>query len=75
MTPDDLIRQLKSVTVDQLKHAIIDAIRVHEPIHALDYGVRPVRELTQVCTGCGQDNGNWNYWPCPTIRAIQEALI
>lgn len=74
MTPDEIIRQLKSVTVDQLKHAIIDTIGAHEPIHALDYGVQPVRELTQVCTGCGQDNGNWNYWPCPTIRAIQEAL-
>lgn len=52
--------------------AVLD---LHEPIHALDYG-QPVRgkRLTHVCTGCGQDDGNWNYWPCPTVKAITDAL-
>jgi hypothetical protein len=27
--------------------------------------------MRKVCTGCGTDNGNWQVWPCPTIRAIE----
>ena len=74
MTPDDLVRQVTTASTGQLVDAIIDTIRVHEPINAIDYGVQPRHKLTQVCVGCGQDNGDWNYWPCPTIRAIREAL-
>lgn len=43
-------------------------LALHRPIDAaaLDYGGRVV----QVCAGCGQDDGNWAPWPCPTVRAI-----
>ena len=30
--------------------------------------------IQRVCTGCGQDDGNWAIYPCPTVRAITEAL-
>lgn len=56
---------------------MLDALKaveaVHEPILALDYGVRDAPLKREVCTGCGQDDGNWQIWPCPTIRAIREA--
>lgn len=43
---------------------------VHEPFDALNvrYG-----HVQKVCAGCGTDDGNWQVWPCPTIRAIGEA--
>ena len=44
---------------------------VHEPIDALN--VRSNR-VQKVCTGCGTDDGNWQTWPCPTIRAITNTL-
>ena len=44
--------------------------KVHEPIEAVNTDTG--REC-QVCTGCGTDAGNWQRWPCPTIRAIREA--
>lgn len=48
----------------------IEAVReIHQPIKALNTRY-PGGKLTQVCTGCGQDDGNWNQWPCPTIRAL-----
>lgn len=51
--------------------AVLD---VHQPVDALDVARRPGQQLTQVCTGCGTDDGNWQRWPCPTVRAIEEAL-
>lgn len=51
--------------------AVLD---VHQPVDALDVASRPGQQLTQVCTGCGTDDGNWQRWPCPTVRAIEEAL-
>jgi len=56
-----------------LEEAIKDVLTIHKPIDAAMYGPRNIHKV-QVCTGCGQDDGNWNKWPCPTIRAIQEAL-
>lgn len=48
----------------------IDAVReVHEPIDAVMYSAK---KIVQVCTGCGTDDGNWQRWPCPTIRAINK---
>lgn len=41
---------------------------VHEPIEALN--VR-YNQLTRVCSGCGTDDGNWQIYPCPTIRALE----
>lgn len=53
--------------------AAIEAVRnIHLPIDALMYGIHNSWQ-TRVCTGCGQDDGNWQTWPCPTIRAINEA--
>lgn len=51
--------------------AVLD---VHQPVDALDVAGRPGQQLTQVCTGCGTDDGNWQRWPCPTVLAIEEAL-
>lgn len=43
---------------------------IHQPIEALNvrYG-----QKQQVCTGCGTDDGNWQLYPCPTIRAVARA--
>ena len=51
--------------------AQIDRVRdVHEPIDAMNMRY-PGGRLTQVCSGCGTDNGNWQMYPCPTIRALE----
>lgn len=53
--------------------ATIERVRaVHEPIQAVHYG-RTTSTPTRVCTGCGTDSGNWQTWPCPTIRALDGA--
>jgi hypothetical protein len=44
---------------------------VHEPIEAVNMRY-PGGRLTQVCSGCGTDDGNWQIYPCPTIRALRE---
>ncbi len=55
--------------------AALDAVAaLHQPIDALMYAGRSQQHKVQVCTGCGQDDGNWNQWPCPTIQAITTAL-
>ena len=50
--------------------AVLD---MHAPIDALNMRYRGGR-VQQVCTGCGTDDGNWNRWPCPTVRAITDAI-
>jgi len=59
-------------------HSLVAALRaveaVHEPVDALMYTGKSQHHKVQVCTGCGQDDGNWQKWPCPSIRAIREAL-
>ena len=47
---------------------------VHEPVDALMYTGKSQHHKVHVCVGCGQDDGNWQPWPCPTIRTIREAL-
>lgn len=48
----------------------LEAVRdVHQPLDALHTNTGRVRK---VCTGCGTDDGNWQVWPCPTIRAIER---
>lgn len=42
---------------------------IHEPIEALN--VRDNRP-GRVCAGCGTDDGNWQVYPCPTMRALGE---
>jgi hypothetical protein len=57
--------------------ALLGAVRavlgVHEPVDAIMYGGKNAHKV-QVCTGCGQDDGNWNRYPCPTVTAINAAL-
>lgn len=56
---------------------LLDALEavqaVHEPIDAVMYSGEQAHKV-QVCTGCGQDDGNWQQYPCPTVRAVAEAL-
>ena len=48
---------------------VIERVReIHQPIEALNTTVNRVQK---VCLGCGQDNGNWQNWPCPTMRALE----
>ena len=50
--------------------AAIERVReVHAPMKALEVRRNQIR---QVCTGCGTDDGNWQPYPCPTIRAIDK---
>lgn len=60
-----------AAAVPALVAAVERVQALHTPINAADYGVRNRGALVQVCTGCGQDDGNWQYWPCPTIRALE----
>ena len=58
-------------TVARLLGIVERVEKVHEPIEALMYSGSHQR-LVKVCTGCGTDDGNWQRWPCPTIKAIRE---
>jgi len=49
--------------------AIARVREIHQPVDALNVAIGKVQ---QVCTGCGKDDGNWETWPCPTIRALDE---
>ena len=52
--------------------AAVDAVlAVHQPIDAVMNPGRHER-IVKVCTGCGADDGNWQRYPCPTIRAIES---
>ena len=57
----------------QALNALQAVMEVHTPIKALNMCYRGGR-VQQVCTGCGTDDGNWNHWPCPTVRAITDAI-
>lgn len=55
--------------VVSMERALEGVREIHSPIQAVQYsGKRSYPR--QVCTGCGTDGGNWQVWPCPTIRAI-----
>ena len=57
---------------DRLRAVIAEVEKVHEPIDALMYSGANSR-VVKVCTGCGTDDGNWQRYPCPTIRALRGA--
>jgi hypothetical protein len=59
--------------VPRLVAALIAALDVHEPVNAL-LNPGPHERVVKVCTGCGTDDGNWQRWPCPTVRVITDAL-
>lgn len=52
---------------EQLRAKIEAARKAHRPIEALN---TRVNKFQQVCSGCGTDAGDWETWPCPTIRAL-----
>lgn len=55
--------------VRELRAKVERVREVHEPIDALLNPGRHER-VVKVCIGCGTDDGNWQRWPCPTIRAL-----
>ena len=60
--------------ISQLETTLQAADRVRE-VHAphdavMNPGTRHER-LVKVCVGCGTDDGNWQTYPCPTIRALE----
>jgi len=57
----------------RLLGALDKVLAVHEPVDALMNPGRHER-VVKVCTGCGTDDGNWQRWPCPTVRAVTAAL-
>ena len=57
----------------QALDALQAVLEVHAPIDALNTQYTNGR-IPHVCTGCGTDDGRWNYWPCPTVRAITDAI-
>lgn len=68
---DELARKL----TDKLRTAeakLARVIGVHTPTNALMNPGRNER-VVEVCTGCGTDDGNWQIYPCPTIRALDGA--
>ena len=47
---------------------LVAALRAVEAIHTKELGGTPTGEFADICGGCP------NYWPCPTVGAITEAL-
>ena len=59
--------------VPALLDALEAVLKVHTPIDALMFSGRHQR-MVAVCVGCGTDDGNWQRYPCPTVKAITDAL-
>ena len=57
--------------VRELRAKVERVREVHEPIDALLNPGRHER-VVKVCIGCGTDDGNWQRYPCPTIKALEE---
>lgn len=64
------LRREALVQLEDANRRIDAALALHTPIDALDMGRKNAHKV-QVCTGCGQDDGNWNRWPCATVTALQ----
>jgi hypothetical protein len=69
----DPMHALANTRLKALHAAVTGVMGVHEPVEAVMYSGSRQR-LVKVCTGCGTDDGNWQRWPCPTVRAIEKAL-
>lgn len=52
---------------DELRAAVERVRDVHQPVDAMN---TDTGRIVKVCAGCGTDGGNWTYWPCRTIRAL-----
>lgn len=69
-SPELAIKVVGAVARAEAAEAAIERVReVHAPMKALEVRRNQIR---QVCTGCGTDDGNWQPYPCPTIRAIDK---
>lgn len=67
----DARKPLELVVQARRASAALDRIRaIHSPVDAVMYA-NGRQYPRQVCTGCGTDDGNWQIWPCPTIRAME----
>ncbi|MCQ9367362.1 hypothetical protein NQ036_03755 [Brevibacterium sp. 91QC2O2] len=53
--------------------ALEGVLQVHQPIEAVDELGRTKRPI-RVCAGCGTDSGQWQLYPCRTVRPICAAL-
>lgn len=54
--------------------AKVAAVReVHQPHDAVMYSGKK-QYMVKVCTGCGTDDGNWQRWPCQTIKALDGGV-
>ena len=69
-SPELAIKVVGAVARAEAAEAAIERVReVHAPMEALEVRRNQIR---QVCTGCGTDDGSWQPYPCPTIRAIDK---
>lgn len=59
-----------STLMERAHSALKQIMEVHEPIKAM---INPGRHerVVNVCVGCGTDDGNFQRWPCPTVRSIE----
>ncbi|MFC8531870.1 hypothetical protein [Nocardia sp. NPDC057227] len=57
--------------VAELETQLARVRETHQPVDALNIRHHPNGRLTRVCSGCGTDDGNWQIYPCPTIRALE----
>jgi hypothetical protein len=64
-----LILRAETVRIEALEGKIRRVREIHEPIDAVMFAGGG-QHARRVCTGCGTDDGNWQVWPCPTIRAL-----
>ncbi len=64
------LRREALVQIEEANRRIDAALELHSPIDALDRGRKNAHKV-QVCKGCGQDDGNWNRWPCATVTALR----
>ncbi|QMU22058.1 hypothetical protein [Gordonia rubripertincta] len=69
---DRYVDGVRSVmTARDAANATIQQVReLHEPIEALN--VRS-NQRQKVCAACGTDDGNWQLWPCPTVRLLDRS--
>lgn len=53
--------------------ALRAVLELHQPVNALNMRTNRVQP---VCSerSCGQENGDFMAWPCPTVRAIEKAF-
>lgn len=72
-TRRDCLPEMARTRIAELEAQLARVREVHQPIEALNVRHDPRGRLTQVCAGCGTDDGNWQVYPCPTIRALEES--